>query len=98
MRRFLTLLLCLLLAACIWPQAAYGAPDWPSNINIEADGGIVIDAETSAVIYGKNIHQQYYPASITKVLTALIVLEQCDLNESVTFSHDAVYNLSLIHI
>lgn len=93
MRRFLTLLLCLLLAACIWPQAAYGAPDWPSNINIEADGGIVIDAETSAVIYGKNIHQQYYPASITKVLTALIVLEQCDLNESVTFSHDAVYNV-----
>ena len=37
--------------------------------------------------------QPYYPASITKILTALIVLEQCDLNEMVTFSHDDVYNV-----
>ena len=33
------------------------------------------------------------PASITKILTALIVLEECELDEMVTFSHDDVYNV-----
>ena len=35
----------------------------------------------------------YYPASITKILTALIVIEHCDLDDIVTFSHDAIYNV-----
>ena len=67
--------------------------DWPSDVSIEAEGGIVMDMDSGAVIYGKNMHEHYFPASITKVLTALIVLENCDLNEVVTFSHNAVYNV-----
>lgn len=93
MKRILTILLCLALVLGFCPITGLAAPSWPSDLSIEADGGIVIDADTSTVIYGKNIHQQYYPASITKVLTALIVLERCKLNEQVTFSHDAVYNV-----
>lgn len=42
---------------------------------------------------GKNIHATYAPASITKVLTALIVLERCSMDETVTFSQNAVYNV-----
>lgn len=93
MKRFLTFILCFVLILGICPltsQAAYG---WPSDVSIEADAGIVMDANTSTIIYAKNMHGQYYPASITKVLTALIVLEQCKLNEQVIFSHDAVYNV-----
>ena len=93
MKRILTILLCLALILGLCPATALAASGWPSDVSIEADAGIVIDADTSAVLYGKNIHQQYYPASITKVLTALIVLEECRLNEQVTFSHDAVYNV-----
>lgn len=52
-----------------------------------------MDADTGTVLYGKNIHNAYYPASITKILTALIVIERCGLDEMVTFSHDAVYNV-----
>ena len=74
-------------------MTAAAAPEWPSDVSIQADAGIVMDSDTGTVLYGKNMDQPYYPASITKILTALIVLEQCDLNEMVTFSHDDVYNV-----
>ena len=92
MKRLFILFLSITLALGAFPSSAYAAPDWPSNISIQADGGIVIDADSGAVLFGKNLHETYYPASITKVLTALIVIEQCSLDEEVTFSHDAVYN------
>ena len=74
-------------------MTAAAAPQWPSDVSIQADAGIVMDSDTGTVLYRKNMDQPYYPASITKILTALIVLEQCDLNEMVTFSHDDVYNV-----
>ena len=37
--------------------------------------------------------ERLYPASITKILTALIVIEHCNLDDIVTFSHDAIYNV-----
>ena len=39
----------------------------------------------------KNADTSHYPASITKVMTALLALENCDLDEIVTFSEEAVY-------
>ena len=56
-------------------------------------GAVLMDACSGAVIYGKNLHSVYYPASITKILTALIVIEHCNLDDIVTFSHDAIYNV-----
>lgn len=44
-------------------------------------------------MYGKNADQQFYPASITKIMTALLVLERCALNDMVTFSAGATTNL-----
>ena len=75
-------------------MTAAAAPEWPSDVSIQADAGIVMDSDTGTVLYGKNMDQPYYPASITKILTALIVLEQCDLNEMVTFSHGLVESTS----
>lgn len=93
MKRFLVLFICICLSAGLLPMTAMAAPEWPSDVSIQADGGIVMDSDTGTVLYGKNMDQPYYPASITKILTALIVLERCDLNEMVTFSHDDVYNV-----
>ncbi len=92
MKRIFLIFLSILLILGLFPAPTYAAPDWPSNISIEADGGVVMDADSGAVLFGKNLHETYYPASITKVLTALVVLENCDLNEEVTYSYDAVYN------
>lgn len=74
--------------------SAHAAPQWPYDTGIEAEAGIVIDADTGAVLYGQNLHRTYAPASITKILTALVVIENCaSLDDVVTFSHDAVYDV-----
>lgn len=77
-----------------WMISAYAAPEWPYDTGIQAEAGIVVDADTGAVLYGQNLHSPYAPASITKLLTALVVIENCEsLDDVVTFSHDAVYDV-----
>ena len=94
MKRIFHFLLCLTLVfSLITPFHAYAEATWPDYVPIQAEGGIVIDADTGTVLYGKNIHTAYYPASITKIMTALVVIENCSLDEMVTFSHNAVYNV-----
>ena len=86
MKRFLGFLCCLALLLGLSPaKTALAVVDWPSGVSISADGGILMDANSGAVLYGKNIHEQYYPASITKILTALVILENCSLDDTVTF-------------
>lgn len=92
-KRILSLCLTLVLVLNLTPLTARADLYWPAQPEIQADSGILMDSDTGAVLYEKNINQPYYPASITKILTALIVIEQCDLDETVVFSHDAVYNV-----
>lgn len=77
-----------------WAFPVYAAPEWPHDTGIEAAAGIVVDADTGAVLFGQGIHSRYAPASITKLLTALVAIENCaSLDDIVTFSHDAVYDV-----
>lgn len=59
------------------------------SVNLVAESAIVINGETGQVLYEKNAHQPMYPASTTKVLTAIIVLEDLALDEMVTITHEA---------
>ena len=94
MKKLLSILLfAVILLSSVDADTAYAAVSWPSNVSIEAEGGIVIDANSGSVLYGKNIHEAYYPASITKILTALVIIENCDLDDTVTFTHSAVNTL-----
>ncbi len=62
-----------------------------SVTGVVAEGYCVIDSETGEIVVGKNINKQYRPASITKIMTALVAIEHCDnLNDIVTFSPTAV--------
>jgi len=62
-----------------------------ADFDIVSDGAILIDADSGAILYEKNATTAYFPASITKVLTAVLVLENCDnLEDKVTFSYAAV--------
>ncbi|MBE6068936.1 MAG: D-alanyl-D-alanine carboxypeptidase [Clostridium lundense] len=51
---------------------------------VSADGAILMDASTGEVIYSKNMTSPYPPASTTKIMTALLTLENCDLEDVVT--------------
>ena len=52
-----------------------------------------MDAATGTVLFSKNGNKQFYPASITKLMTALLVAENCSLDDKVTFSATATTNL-----
>ncbi len=67
--------------------------NWPEGPVVSAESAILMEINTGAILYAKNIHQQQYPASTTKILTTLIASEQCALNETVTFSADAVFGI-----
>lgn len=54
---------------------------------------ILMDLNTGTILYGKNEHQIYYPASITKILTTLIALEYNKPNDIITFSDNAIFGI-----
>lgn len=68
---------------------------WPTGPQLSAEGAVLMDAETGAVLYEKNATERFYPASTTKLMTALLALENAALGETVTVSHNAVYDIDV---
>ena len=63
---------------------------WPQATGVYADSAIVMDMDSKAILYGKRIDVQHYPASITKLLTTLVALENAKLTDEISFSQDSV--------
>lgn len=59
--------------------------------SVISEAYVVMDAETGQVLIEKNMNRREYPASITKILTVALALENSDLDDRVTVSQDAVY-------
>lgn len=66
---------------------------YPEPPEITGEAGIVIDIDTGAIIYEKNPHEKLYPASITKIMTALLAVENCSLEGTFTFTSDIINSL-----
>ena len=67
---------------------------WPDGPICYAESAILMEASTGTILYEKNAHQKQYPASTTKIMTGLLAAENCSLDETVTFSHNSVFNIS----
>lgn len=67
--------------------------NWPAGPAVYAQSAIVMEVDTGMILYAKDIEQKNYPASITKIMTALLALENCDLNEEVEFSYYATHSI-----
>lgn len=74
---------------CITVQAEVKWPDQPS---VQSPCVIVMEASTGTILYEKQADEKNYPASITKIMTAYVALENSSLDEIVTFSEDSVFN------
>jgi D-alanyl-D-alanine carboxypeptidase (penicillin-binding protein 5/6) len=66
------------------------ALSWAGAPQVQARAAILMDAETGQVLHAKNAYKPLPPASITKVMTAIVVLERCDLEAVVKASERAV--------
>lgn len=75
------------------PIASNSYEEWPDGPAVGAAGAILMEAETGTILYEKNIHEHLYPASVTKILTCLIAIENCQMDETVEMSHEAVFSI-----
>ena len=71
--------LCLLL--CMLPAVA-------EAVEVSATAAVLLDADTGQVLYEKNGDEQMLIASTTKIMTAMVVLEQAGLDDTVTVTRD----------
>ncbi len=69
-------LICLML--CVFVFASGTLPAAAADLALEAPSAILIDAATGAVLYELNAHERLAPASVTKVMTLLLVMEALD--------------------
>lgn len=63
---------------------------WPKGPKVGSKSAVLMDVDSGTVLYNKKGDTKHYPASITKVMTALVALEHSKLTDTVTFSQDAV--------
>lgn len=64
-----------------------------TDLTPNSEASILIESSTGKVLFEKNGHQKMFPASTTKVMTAILTLENCDLNDTATASYKAVMSL-----
>ena len=67
--------------------------NWPVGPEIGAQAAILMDANTGVILYAKNINEELYPASTTKIMTCLLAMENGNLDDMVTFSREAVFSV-----
>lgn len=78
-----------------WPIQSNEIENWPEGPSIGSASAILMDADSGIILYEKNIHDQMFPASTTKLMTCLLAMEKkgMSLNDMVPFSYEAVFTV-----
>lgn len=64
-----------------------------NGMQIYSESAILIEEKTGKILYEKGMHDRKYPASTTKILTAILAIENCSLSERATASYEAVNSI-----
>lgn len=66
----------------VWSNSSYGlietVSDTETNLSLESGGAILIEQTTGSILYEHNSHQKFRPASVTKVMSLLLIMEAID--------------------
>src|SRR5687768_7103650 len=79
-----------LVVAMVVALVVNGEMAWAAEERVPAPGArsaIVVDADTGAVLYERSSRAEYAPASLTKMVTALVAVERATLDRIVRASH-----------
>ncbi len=87
----LSFLILLLIFQLIFMTTSFGVSK--DSISVSSPSCILIESSTGKILYEKNANEVRYPASTTKIMTAILVLENCELSEAATVSHNAIYSI-----
>ena len=66
--------------------------------NISAPNLLLAETNTGRILYERNADRKIYPASLTKLMTAILVVENCELDEIVTVSENAVLSVPVGYV
>lgn len=91
-KRMRVLMAGICLLAGLGISTEYAGAERKSAPSISAEAGCVIDVQSGTVLYDKNMNKREYPASITKIMTTLVALENCSLSEEVEYGKSAFAN------
>lgn len=86
------LILTIIAAVCLGKVDVKAADYWPDAPETLSPSVILMEESTGTILYEKNSDEAHYPASITKIMTTLLALENGNLSDMVTFSDDAINN------
>ena len=86
------LILTIISTVCLGKVDVKAADYWPDAPETLSPGVILMEESTGTILYEKNMDEAHYPASITKIMTTLLALENGNLSDMVTFSDDAINN------
>ncbi len=78
MKRIFTLGLALILLLSCAPMSVYAEKDPIYDISLDSQGAYLINLETETVLYSKAENARMFPASTTKIMTAMVVLQECE--------------------
>ena len=86
---FLSFILTIFITCCCVINPTYGSNN-QDILNIYSDSVIIVENSTGKVLYEKNAEQKMYPASTTKIVTAILAIEKGNLKDKTTVSRAAI--------
>ena len=95
-RIFAALMAGIIMVGSICSSTAQAAAKWPKGPDkgsLSSASAIVMELSTGTVLYSKNIHKKHYPASITKIMTSLLTLENNSPSDVVTFTEAEAHGI-----
>ena len=72
------------------PKQFYDTNEPAPDFTVYCKNAILVDTKTGKILYNKNCKEKKYPASTTKILTAILVIENCNLDDKVIVDYDSI--------
>ncbi len=90
---FIYILSLWMVVSFLLPISISFADNTQAYVTIDAPVALLMDANTGKILYEKNAHEKIYPASTTKIMTAILALENRNLSHVAKVSYNAIFSV-----
>lgn len=87
---FITLILAIIVSIIVPTIYSFADDSEDVNLKIYSEAAILVDNNTGKILYNKNANERKYPASTTKILTAILTIENCNLDDTVVVDYESI--------